>query len=486
MERNNAMLAMKTKEICDAVQGVWISGDPDKVATGISTDSRTITPGEFFIPIKGENFDGNEYILKAVGRGASGFFVQRGFVVKGIENRKDIAVIEVADPKYAMGDLAQGYLKKFNVQVIGVTGSNGKTSTKEMIASILEKAMPVLKNEGSFNNDIGVPLTLFKLTRLHKVLVIEIGMNHSGEIRRLVSICPPNIGVVTNVGEAHVEFFGSLDKIAEAKFELLEQMTDKNLAVLNAEDKRVSEFAKRTKAESIFFGINGSKSTFWSSEIQFSNDPWGVGFKLHTPGGETDIFLPILGEHQVSNALAAAAAAWQVVPDLNIIKRGLESFKPAKMRMQLIPIKGFTLINDAYNANPRSMASALDTLNQLIPKGRKMVVLGDMRELGSQGEQAHRDIGERIAQTGDIACLITVGDAAQRIAQGAKDSSMDPSRIFTCANNQEAIDILKNDIKPGDLVLLKASRKLEFEKIANALVSWADESEENINNPVKD
>jgi UDP-N-acetylmuramoyl-tripeptide--D-alanyl-D-alanine ligase len=479
------MLAMKAKDICEAVQGSWISGDPDKVMTGISTDSRSLTPGEFFIPIKGDNFDGHDYILKAVGRGASGFFIQKGYKLNGLESRKDIAVIEVPDPKYAMGELAKKYLKKFNVEIIGITGSNGKTSTKEMIASILEKAMPILKNEGSFNNDIGVPLTVFKLTRLHKVLVTEIGMNHAGEIRRLVSICPPDIGVITNVGEAHIEFFGSLAKIAEAKYELLEEMTEKNIAVLNADDARVAAFSKRTKAASVFFGTNGHKATFWASDIQFNKNPWGVKFILHTPGGETDVLLPILGEHQVSNALAATAAVWQILPDLNVIKKGLESFKPAKMRMQLIPVKGFTLINDAYNANPRSMASALDTLNKLEPEGKKWIVLGDMRELGEQGESSHREIGKKVVLSGDVDYLLTVGQSAHWIAEGAREEAGDATRVIEFSNNQEVIDYLKNNLESGDLVLLKASRKMEFEKISDAILLWSTGAE-NQKNPVKD
>lgn len=463
---------MKAKEICEAVQGSWISGDPDKVVTGISTDSRSLTPGEFFIPIKGDNFDGHDYILKAVSRGAAGFFMQKGYTPGGLEIRKDIAVIEVTDSKYAMGELAKRYLEKFKVTIIGITGSNGKTSTKEMVASILEKALPILKNEGSFNNDIGVPLTVFKLTRSHKVLVTEIGMNHAGEIRRLVSICPPDIGVVTNVGEAHIEYFGSLDKIAEAKYELLEEMTEQNVAVLNADDFRVAAFAKRTKAETVFFGANGHKAAFWASDIQFNNNPWGVKFNLHTPGGETGILLPILGEHQVSNALAAAAAAWQVVPDLNIVKKGLESFTPAKMRMQLIPVNGVTLINDAYNANPRSMSSALDTLYKLKPKGKKWIVLGDMRELGDQGETSHREIGKKVMRYGDIDYLLTVGQSARWIAEGAKEESGEFTRVIEFNNNLEVIDYLKKNLGLGDLVLLKASRKMEFEKISDAILQW--------------
>jgi len=465
------MEPLKAKDICEVVKGVWVSGEPDKVFSGISTDSRKIVPGDLFIPIKGENFDGHDYLPNAMSRGAVGIFTRPGVNLDFLQFRKELAVIQVDDPKYAMGELARFYRTRFPVKVIGVTGSNGKTSTKEMIAAILEKTHNTIKNEGSFNNDIGLPLTLFRLNRQTRILVQEMGMNHPGEIRRLVEICPPDIGVVTNVADAHIEYFGTKEAIAEAKFELLEKMSSQNIAVLNADDVLVSQFKERTRANTVFFSLEKSVD-FQARDIEFMTEPLGMKFTLNTPDGDITINLPVLGTHQVANAVAAAATAWQIVSDKYQIKRGLESFKPAKMRMQIIPAGQITLINDAYNANPKSLNSALDCLKQLYVKGRKVVVLGDMRELGEQSQAAHISAGVSIQKTG-AELLIAVGSMSEFVIEGAMSSGMSKNSLFACETRDEALDYLKSALKDGDVVLLKASRKMEFERLASSLEQWA-------------
>lgn len=458
---------LRISEICEATKGKLMSGNLNTMVSGISTDSRKINAGEFFVPIKGENFDGHDFIQSAVDRGAAGLFVESTKVEK-IKSQNKAAVIEVENAKYAMGELARYYRKRFHLPVIAITGSNGKTSTKEMTASILGAKYNVLKSEGSFNNDIGLPLTLFQLNKKHQMAVLEMGMNNYGEIRRMVSIIPPNIGVVTNVTETHIEFFGSLHNIAKAKFELLESMTEKNTAVLNADDSRVSEFASETKAKAVFFGMKSTKADFSASNIQFITDPYGLEFILTTPKGNEKIYLPVLGEHQVSNALASVAAAWQIDPDIEMIKEGLKNTKLAKMRMQIIPTNGFTIINDAYNASPKSMSAALDTLKKLPCKGKKIAVLADMLELGEFSTKMHQDIGKIAADCG-LSHLITIGNMAKYIAQEAIQNGLAVKNVFICNKNKEAVDILNKVIQPGDLILLKGSRKMKLETIAEAL-----------------
>jgi UDP-N-acetylmuramoyl-tripeptide--D-alanyl-D-alanine ligase len=459
------------QEIETAVKGVRLSGDSNVYIQGISTDSRNIHPGDFFIPIQGETHDGHQYLAKAMQQGAIGAFIQKERVSEFQGQFVDKLLIAVDDSKYAMGELAKYYLRKFQVTVIGITGSNGKTSTKEMIAAILSRSFNVLKNEGSFNNDIGLPLTIFTLEPEHQVLIQEIGMNHEGEIRRLVDICPPDIGVVTNVAEAHIEYFGSLDKIADAKFELLEKMDSINVVILNRDDPRVALMQTKTKARPVWFGIQSQDAEFSASDIRFVADPLGVEFQLKTPGGNDMIHLPVLGEHQVANAVAAVATAWQLVPNLDVIKQGLESFKSAKMRMQIIPCGPCTILNDAYNANLNSMTCALETLKKLPVNGKKIAVLGVMRELGDQTEAAHLATG-RLAASSGIQQLIVVGAAAQLIAQGAEEAGFNSQQITRVDSNEEAAQALIQVIQPGDLVFFKASRKLYFEQIVEQLKKY--------------
>jgi UDP-N-acetylmuramoyl-tripeptide--D-alanyl-D-alanine ligase len=293
-------------------------------------------------------------------------------------------------------------------------------------------------------------------------------MNHEGEIRRLVEICPPDIGVVTNVAEAHIEYFGSLDKIADAKFEMLEKMNSQNVVVLNRDDRRVADMHTKTKARPVWFGIQSQDAEFSASDIRFVADPLGVEFQLKTPGGSDRIHLPVLGEHQVANAVAAVATAWQLVPNLDVIKEGLESFKSAKMRMQIIPCGSFTILNDAYNANLNSMTFALKTLAKIPVNGKKIAVLGVMRELGDQTETAHLTTGRLTAASG-IQQLIVVGEAAQLIARGAAEAGLSPRQIIQVESNLDAVQELIKIIQPGDLVFLKASRKIQFEQIAEQL-----------------
>jgi UDP-N-acetylmuramoyl-tripeptide--D-alanyl-D-alanine ligase len=447
-------------------QGKLISDTWQSSVKGVSTDTRTIKSGDLFVPIKGENFDGHNFLNDAIQKGAAGVFIETGRVAPQLPNEQYF-VIQVKDAKRAIGDFAKAYRARFNIPVIAITGSNGKTTVKEMVASILCQRYTVLKNEGNLNNDIGLPLTLFRLGKEHQVAVIELGMNALGEIRRLTEISQPSIGVVTNVAEAHLEFFKSLDEIATAKAELVESLSEKHIVVLNADDFRVAPLAKLTKAKVITFGIE-NKADFQATAVSFNQEKLGIEFQLITPQGKKSVFIPIIGTHHVYNALAASATAWNLIPDLELIAQGLENTKPAKMRMELVEINGIKVINDAYNSNPKSMQAALQTLAEFKTIGRKIAVLGTMRELGEIAIAAHQQIGTMVASL-NLDFLVTVGELGHQIASGAKRAGMNPANVREFESNQAIAEFLVGIIKPGDLILIKASRKIKLDGLVSDL-----------------
>lgn len=453
-------------EICQWTSGKLVTDVWQTLVSGVSTDTRTITPGDLFVPIKGENFDGHNFISEAITKGAFGVLVAEGNAIPQIPDKKYF-VIQVPDTKRALGDLAKTYRARFSIPVIAITGSNGKTTVKEMIASILSQRYCVLKNKGNLNNEIGLPLTLFQLGKRHQVAIIELAMSALGEIHRLAEISQPSIGVVTNVAEAHLEFFSSLDEIAIAKAELVESLKKENTIVLNADDARVARFAKLTKAKVTSFGIQ-KKADFQATNISFNQEKLRVEFQLITPQKSTNVFIPIIGLHHVYNALAAAATVWCLLPDLDLIAQGLENVKLPQMRMELIKIGGITLINDAYNANPKSMNAALQTLAQMKSSGRKIAVLGTMRELGEISVPAHQQIGTTVASL-NLDYLITVGELGHHVAFGAKQAGMKPEQVYEYESNQDAAKFLSSLVQPEDLILIKASRKIKFEEIVSYL-----------------
>jgi UDP-N-acetylmuramoyl-tripeptide--D-alanyl-D-alanine ligase len=447
-------------------QGKLISDTWQSMVTGVSTDTRTINSGDLFVPIKGENYDGHNYLKEAILKGAAGVLVNEGRVVPQIPTGKYF-VVQVQDAKRAIGDIAKTYRTRFNIPVIAITGSNGKTTVKEMIASILSQRYIVLKNEGNLNNEIGLPLTLFRLGNEHQIAVIELGMSALGEIRRLTEISQPGIGVVTNVAEAHLEFFKSLDEIAMAKAELIESLSEKNIAVLNADDVRVARLAKSTKAKVVTFGME-QQADFQAKSVTFNQEKLGIEFQLISPQGEKTVFIPILGKQHVYNALAASAAVWNIMPDLELIAQGLENTKPAKMRMELLDINGIKVINDAYNANPISMQAALQTVAEFKISGRKIAVLGTMRELGNIAISAHQQLGTMVASL-NLDFLVTVGELGHQIALGAKQAGMSPENVREYESNQGVAEFLAGLAKPGDLILIKASRKIKLDALVSDL-----------------
>lgn len=463
------MERLTLKEVVRAVGGKLIRGDGGSDSdgvTGVSTDTRTLQPGDFFFALQGERSDGHEYLRRAFEAGAGGAVISKEEALPpGVEK----PVIKVPDVLWALGELAKYYRGKFDVQVIGVTGSVGKTTTKEMLASILERKWKVLKNAMNFNNEIGVPLTLFQLERSHHFVVLEMAMRGLGEIRRLAQIAQPSVGVITNVGITHIGRLGSQGAIADAKSELLQELPPDGLAVLNAEDGYFTLMKDRFGGRVISFGSCKDADVI-GTQIKQSKDG-RCRVVILVQGGAIRVSMPILGYYNAYNALAAAAAAVGLGADLSTIRDGLESFARPVMRMELVKSRwGYVILNDAYNASPASTLAALKTLQSLAGYKRKIAVLGDMLELGDYAPMAHRDIGRAAVDCG-VGMLVVVGKLAAGIAEGAKSAGFPERNVRLYPDSIQAAKRLKTQVTDGDAVLVKGSRAMNMEEIVRVLLS---------------
>ncbi|HXY54029.1 MAG TPA: UDP-N-acetylmuramoyl-tripeptide--D-alanyl-D-alanine ligase [Nitrospirota bacterium] len=429
---------------------------------GISIDSRTIKEGELFVAIQGDRFDGHDFVPEVIKKGAWGALVERIALEKkygslgGLKN-----ILPVEDTILALQEMSQRHRKKFDIPVIGITGSNGKTTTKEMLACILRQRGPVLKNEGNLNNHIGVPLTLLKLDGRHRSAAIEMGMSALGEIDTLARIVRPDVGMITNIGPAHLEFLGTLGTVAQAKAELLRNLKSDGTAVLNADDPFFNTLKNAYDGRILSFGIKNR------SNVSVSNIRQGQDFTdiaIEADGLKAKVRLPAVGRHNVYNALAAAAGALAVGLQLEAVKDGLEGFSPVSMRSELKQVKGRTVLADYYNANPGSVQAALETLISLTAGKSSVAVLGDMLELGEAAADAHREVGRIAARLG-IDVLITLGTLAKCINEGALEAGMPQDRVISAGSHGEAAAMLKERSKNGDAVLIKGSRAMKMEKI---------------------
>lgn len=440
-------------EVCQATQGSSEQQTSRYKFSSVSTDTRKIAPGSLFVALNGERFDGHDFVEEAVRKGASGVIVSRNIQVE-----TETAVITVRDTRKALQDLALFHRRRFGIPVIAITGSNGKTTTKDMTAAVLASRFPVLKTEANFNNEIGLPLTLLNLTAEHHAAVVEMGMRGKGEISELAGIALPTIGVVTNVGESHIERLGSMAAIADAKAELVEAVGKDGFVVLNGDNNYVKAMRSKTTARVAFYGMS-NEADVRASDI--ASQDGGTTFICHTTNQEFPVQLTVPGRHNVYNALAAIAVGLELGLTPNEIKRGLLSFTTGKMRLHIEQRDGLTIINDAYNASPLSMAAAIETLGD-IGRGRKIAVLGDMLELGEFAEAAHTQIGIKLAQQ-NVDALVTVGALGRYIAQGAQQAGV--VLIKSCENHDAAKAVIKEIIKPGDTLLIKGSRGMQMEKI---------------------
>lgn len=428
----------------------------------VSTDTRKLGRGACFVALAGERFDGHDFAGEAVAKGAVALVVRKG---RPVEVPAGIWVIAVDDTTRALGGIAAGYRRRFGVPVVGVTGSNGKTTTKEMIARILSAMGPVVKTEENQNNEIGVPLTLLGLEQDTRAAVVEMGMRAPGQIAELARIAAPVVGVVTNVGPSHIEFLGSLAAVARAKAELVEALPADGFAVLNADDPLVRAMKGQTAARVVTFGLAGEADV--RAERVEHRGIEGARFILRWPGERVPVILKLPGRHQVQNALAAAAVAWCLGLEARAVQQGLLDVR-TQMRMALRRLgQGVLLIDDCYNASPLSMRAALESLADVWGR-RRVAVLGGMLELGAYAEEAHREVGRMVARTG-VDLLVAVGEEAKWIVDEAIRSGLDPRNSLWFGGAQEAAGQVASWAGQEDVILVKGSRGFRLERVTSAL-----------------
>lgn len=429
----------------------------------VSTDSRSVTTGQLFVPLHGERFDGHAFIEEVSAKGITTILAEEQWL-KGHSIPDSVTCIAITSTLRALGDLAAAWRSRFEIPVIAVTGSNGKTTVKEMMAGILELTGPGLKTSGNLNNLIGLPQMLFQLSPEHRWAVLEMGMSEPGEIDRLASIAVPRVGIVLNALPAHLQSMGTVEAVAAAKGELLKRISDGGLAVVNADDSRVASLSQNASARRISFGIE--RGEVRAKDIQTSGLN-GQSFLLHTPRGDATVSLKACGRHNIYNALAATAALLEKV-DLSVIVAGLEAFTPYKGRFQIEQLDGITIIDDSYNANPASNKAALETLLQIAPTGHRIAVLGDMLELGEHEAEAHRAVGAVAGRSVDRLYL-TGKLMAEYAVEGATLADMPAEAIICCASHEEIAQHLHHLLKKDDVILFKGSRGMAMEKAATEL-----------------
>ncbi|MCK4507051.1 MAG: UDP-N-acetylmuramoyl-tripeptide--D-alanyl-D-alanine ligase [Desulfuromonadales bacterium] len=452
-------MRMDMREVAEITGGHLMQNGASVQFQGISTDSRTLQPGDLFIPLRGDNFDGHDYLTLAIQRGAAGCLSEE--MIGGLL----VPVVKVADTLKALGDLAAAVRRKFAGPVVGITGTSGKTTCKEMLAAILEHSGPGLKSAGNFNNLIGVPLTLFELKPEHRWAVVEMGMSARGEIARLAEIAAPNVGLITNVGAGHLENFEEISGVARAKGELFISLPADGVALINADDPEVCLLPVANGVRKVLYGTS-SDAAVRADKIMAQNG--SVGFDLTIDGAAQRVVLPLPGRHNVSNALGAAAAATVLGIRLQEIATGLEAFKPCPGRMELLELPGdIVVLEDSYNANPLSVHAALDALHDLGSLGRRIAVLADMLELGPTAPELHYQIGTIAAERTDW--LFTYGALAAEIIRGATDAGLSTDKVFVADSHDELAARLLEVLQDGDRVLIKGSRGMRMEKITAAL-----------------
>lgn len=446
-----------------AATGGRIVGRTAGEVTAVSTDSRSVAPGQLFIPLRGERFDGHTFIREVSEKGITTILAEEQWL-KGNTIPDSLTCIAVKNSLRAVGDLAAEWRRRFDLPIIAVTGSNGKTTVKEMLGAILELTGPGLKTFGNLNNLIGLPQMLFQLRPEHHWAVLEMGMSEPGEIDRLASIANPGVGIVLNALPAHLQNMGTVEAVAAAKGELLHRISDGGLAVVNADDSRVASLSQNASAGRISFGID-------RGEVRARKiEPLGLEgqqFLLITPHGDATVHLKACGRHNVYNALAATAALLEKV-ELPTIVAGLEAFIPYKGRFQIERLGGITLIDDSYNANPASTKAALETLNQIAAAGHRIAVLGDMLELGEHEAEAHRGVGSVAGRSVDR--LYLTGELMVKYAaKEATLADLPAESVICCASHREIAERLHQTIAKGDVILIKGSRGMTMEKVATEL-----------------
>jgi UDP-N-acetylmuramoyl-tripeptide--D-alanyl-D-alanine ligase len=470
-------LSWTIADIQQATAGELLVPPPAVVFDQVAIDSRQIGPDQVFVAIRGENHDGHEFIDDVVANGCRGVVVQADQLddYKCEQLRSaGVAVIGVDDTIRALGALAAYHRRRMPARIVALTGSNGKTTTRAMTASVLSRRFETLATQGNLNNEIGVPLTLFGLAPHHEMGVIEMGMNHAGEIDRLGRIATPDFGMITNVAPAHLEGLQTVQGVRDAKGELLDHVAPDGRVILNADDPLVRELAARSRAEIVFYG-QAHDAHVRAEAIEATAA--GTRFILRLPHASGPIQLKVPGAFMVANALAASAAGYILGVDLADIQAGLATVQPVAGRMQIQRLADdITIINDCYNANPASTAAAIKTLTALKGTARGILVLGDMLELGREAAALHRLTGER-AGSADLERLYVHGPHAEAVAAGARSAGMVAERILT-GPVPDICDDLTARLQTGDWVLIKGSRGMRMERVVEALTTWADRGAE--------
>ncbi|MDG5785910.1 UDP-N-acetylmuramoyl-tripeptide--D-alanyl-D-alanine ligase [Evansella sp. AB-P1] len=444
----------------------WVNGevvnlkDTNMEVKGVSTDTRTIQKGNLYIPIVGENFNGHDFVNVAVENGAVGALWQKNQP----SPPEDVPLLYVEDTLLALQNLGKSYLETLPAKVVGITGSNGKTTTKDMVSSVLGTTYKVQKTVGNYNNHIGLPLTILQLEEDTEIAVLEMGMSGRGEIELLSTIATPEAAIITNIGESHLQDLGSREGISEAKLEITTGLKEKGTLVIHGDEPLLTEKVANSPFHIVTFGST-DKNDYFPVHIQQNND--GTFFTIN--GREdTELFIPVLGKHNINNALSAIAIAEMLNVTISNIKKGLERIKITAMRMELIQgADGVAVINDAYNASPTSMDYAIELVQDLKGYKKKIVVLGDMLELGDKEESFHYDVGKKIDPS-KIDFVFTLGRLGSKIAEAAK-FNFSESKVISTNDKATLITNLKEIVEDGDIVLVKGSRGMKLEEVVSAL-----------------
>ena len=456
------MEALSVKFVADACDAEFKSSSPETLINNVCIDSRQAKAGDIFFAIKGEKFDGHDFVGEVASKNVAAIVVEEQKVPAV---NLHCPLLAVKNVRAALGHLAAAYRRQFDLPVIAVAGSNGKTTVKELLASVLRQKGLTLWSEASFNNDIGVPMTLLRLEKMHQAAVLEVGTNHPGELAPLVKMVQPKFGIITNIGREHLEFFGDVAGVAQEEGGLAELLPADGKLYLDGDSEWVDKIAARTKAQVVLVGI-GKNNDWRAKKIRLDKN--GVTFQVESAKKDFtgEYRVNLLGRHQVVNTLFAIAVGEELGLNRVKIQSGLTECLAAKMRLNFWEANGVRVLDDCYNANADSTVAALETLCGLPLQGRRVAVLGDMAELGAHTEAAHAEIGRRAAEL-EVGQLFAVGKMAAVVGQAARDAGL--MRVFEFSGVEGALAAIKNFLKPGDVVLLKASRSSRLERIAEML-----------------
>lgn len=446
------MAKFTLQQVADACGGQVAPEFAAVAVNGVCSDSRKLCQGQLFIALKGARFDGHDYIPEVIKAGAAGAISAR--------EMPGLPVVVVPDTLRALGDLARFYRQSLEIKVIGITGSVGKTTTKEMIAGILETAFRTARTEGNYNNNIGLPQTVLEIPEDYQAAVLELGMNHFNEMSYLTSIAQPDIAVITNIGTMHIEHLGSREGILQAKLEILEGLRPDGRTVFNGDEPLLWNLKEYNRVTPLYFGIENDACDVLAKDVETVDG--GMNFRVHAFGDEMEVFIPAPGMHMVYNALAAISVGYLMGVKPAKMQQALAMFRNAGMRQEIIKRDGYTVIADCYNAGPESMEAALQVLADTPTQGRRIAVLGDMLELGVCSPAEHYRIGRLAAQTANA--LFTYGKMADRYISGAVTGGMNQKRVTTYKTHEELADALKRFAKPGDVLLFKGSRGMRMEQ----------------------